>query len=225
MKFIPPLLGYKNFKLWEEYEDVYSNLSEQTIFEPNGLWIKVEVEGCDIDFCSHFITEKKLNEIVKKHRIGSIDSLENEKDIGKSVDKIFKWKVGDVVFFDFKLGYIQEMYDDKIKSINCGFGSTSSYELNDRVFEITPRLIKISDEYRFLWEYYVDIELQDYLLNTPKIHDILLDSWIDEVKTNTKKSEVIKFLEKLSKCVEEKNYDLMYGGEQIFTIKSHYWNK
>jgi hypothetical protein len=151
---IPILLGYNN-NVTIQYE-----LEEW--LEPNGINIILDKDR----YHRHYISEKKLTEIIQLNRELSLNFDDNINDRFK-----LEWKVGDMCYFEFKVHYITEMIDDRITGCSDGIGVTSSFSLNDRCFKINPHTLRCSNNvefyYRWINEKWDNMGEPGYLVNFP----------------------------------------------------------
>jgi hypothetical protein len=210
MNFVPNLLGYDKFEIDDKYEEKYSG--EEFIYKPNGIWINVNLNG---DTGVHFISHGKLQDIIENHRIGSINSI--IEDIGITErDTIFDHKVGDIVFFEFQLHYINEMFDDTIRGVNNGFGSSNGL-LNDRCYRPDPIVMRMSNSVLYWWKELTDLTIDDdnYNINGANLHGILVDLWKYSID-NKNNNKFYDFIEEFQMAIDQKKYDYEYEGEKLF---------
>ena len=132
---IPLLLGYEvgTYNIVTDY------------FEKGEVWF--EKNGIKIDFSGykyHFISEKKIQEIISNLRDNNIDNILHDKVIEKN--KIFDWKIFEPILFDFTVHFINQMVDNKITSVSNGLSGTDSSYLNDRCFNLNQDNLMFSKQ-------------------------------------------------------------------------------
>lgn len=167
----------------------------------------------------HFISKEKLEEMLSINREISLSSI-IEEDIDLDIDlnnSTPKWKVGDVCYFDYNISYITDMWDDRIRVCSDGYGGSSSYDLSDRCFKITPHTIKCSNSVMFYYNWISQKEYlvpTDYIINFCDIHSLLIEMWLDILKKGDY-TILSKFGKDVIESIQDKNFDLMHIGENV----------
>lgn len=90
------------------------------------------------------------------------------------------FKVGDWMFFEFKLSYIKAMELSRITEVSDGGFSTSGHSLEDRVFPLCVKIKNISDNYS---DFYTELHKSDFNgMNWPDIHRWFVEHWAETCK-------------------------------------------
>jgi len=109
------------------------------------------------------------------------------------------FKVGDFVFFEYKLAQIKEMKGAKVQEVSDGAFSCGSLDLSDRCVPLTLRNKNISDEYEHQSNRIHREGVSS--LNYPDIHRWLVDEWRKCI--DVPDSEVRSYYDRLKKFTED----------------------
>lgn len=214
---IPYLIGYRE----DQIHSIETDYIEPWL-EKEGLKINIYIEK---DKYYHFISKEYLQNLLSKIRSDSIDNvLDNPKSMPDENRYHTEWRVGDFCFFEYKLCYISNMYDDNVLECTDGYGgTTSSRGLSDRCFRISKNSMYISNECSF-WERSWEEEFskvgstREYRLNHPDLIPKLSDLWADSLNSGKKlcTDEIYNFGNAVLKCIQNKEYDSEVDKINIF---------
>lgn len=203
---IPHLIGYNKCDVLS----IDDNCVEKWF--NNGIKINIKVNGEHHNYI-HYISEKKLAHLISINRESSLSNvLDNGNDV--SVDCGIEWRVGDMCYLDFNIHFISEMWDDKIVSCSNSFGGTTSLDLRDRCFKITPHTMRCSDDVLFYSRWIDQIEYlvpRVYKLNYSNINDTFVEIWVDLINgVIGSELRLRKFGNDIINAIKERNYGSMY---------------
>jgi len=213
---IPILLGYtkNNYKIVTDYLT-----SDDLWFPPGGI----KIDFGDNEY--HFVSQEKINEILSEYRNNNLINILEDKNINQK--KIFDWKVGDVIIFDYEVSFISDMIDNIICGTTDEYGGTTGYDLNNRCFELNKVNYRVSSVVnrliKELYSLYESSELHEfYLFNYPYIRDIYIDIWINVL--NSGKEDLTKihdFINFITHAINEGDLDAkLDNGEKLFRERS-----
>tara|TARA_R110000772_G_scaffold44826_2_gene103026 strand:+ start:980 stop:1723 length:744 start_codon:yes stop_codon:yes gene_type:complete len=198
------LLGYSDDQIHSVETDY-----KETWLDSDGVKINILINGQYSDRHHHFISKERLDELVLKNRDLSLDILNEDETTPMETPK---WKVGDMCYFDYKVHYISDMWDDRVRGCMDDFGGSGSYDLRDRCFKITPHTMKCSNEILFQYNWIGDKEHlvpTEYIINYPDIHSTLISMWIDLIEGENN-HKLHKYGNDIISAIDHENFDLMY---------------
>lgn len=87
------------------------------------------------------------------------------------------WKVGDWCFYEAQLAVIEEMEDERVRSVSTGYINTSGNDLSDCCFPLSKHVVRVSGEVEHA-QREIRSESGPVNLNWPDIHRQFVGLWI-----------------------------------------------
>ena len=204
---ITRLLGYSDDQIHSVEYDY-----KESWLDVGGVKINILINGEYSDQHYHFLTKEKIDNLLLINRDFSLSILDG--DDPTPIESPI-WKVGDMCYFDYKVHYISDMWDDRIRGCRDIYGGSGSYDLSERCFKITPHTMKCSNEALFQYDWIGSKEHlvpNEYIINYADIHSTLIDMWVDLINGESI-HKICKFGNDIIDAINGENFDLMFFNE------------